>query len=287
MGRIRRTVAMGGVVIVVSACLLGGVVGAQVPPAPVLPVPDLPAELDPIIAVTAPTLGPTCGTASLLALLAPSIAEGYLKIPVSLLIDSDAFRSYANAALYLCGFIPFPLTPTQCQLDTQIVDAIRGLSPLAAQVVGLFPEGATVDTVLAIEGLLPSGPSVAGPLADELAVLMSCKRSSGAPATPSSPSSVPPPPAGPSPTAELPDAVVRPPTGSPLATVGPAAPSVTAAPARPETRSGVVPAVFETRLVPRSGVQWAGVLIGALLLAGSLAGWWSTRRGGRDQSTSA
>ena len=155
MGGCRRAVVLG----VVLAAVLGRSASAQVPlpPPPTLPPVSVPAPLEPVIAVAGPTVGPVCGTASLLALLAPSLAEGYLKLPLSSIVASDDLRAYANTALYLCGFVPFPLTPTQCQADSAVLDALRGLNPLAAQVVGLFPEGAAVDTVIAIEGLLPPG----------------------------------------------------------------------------------------------------------------------------------
>ena len=257
------------------------------PPPPALPPPTLPAAAAPLIAVTGPTLGPACGTASLLTLLAPSIAEGYLDIPLSSLIDSDTFRSYGNTALYVCGFIPFPLTPTQCQIDYQILDALRGLNPLAAQVVGLFPGGAAVDTVLAIEALLPTGPSVAGGLVDELSRLLQCTRSAGAPPLP--PPATEPPPDTVAPAPEVP--APAPPFSSPLPTVtlgsggnngATPEPAATALPPTdPANELTGAPQVFQTVLHERSGVQWLGVLLGAAVLLGSVAAWlWARRQRG-------
>jgi len=276
MGRILRTVAMG----VLAACLLGTSAGAQIlPPPPALPPVAVPDALGPLIAVASPTAGPVCGTASLLSLLAPSLVEGFLDIPLSSLVDSETFRSYANTALYVCGFVPFPLTPAQCDADRKIVDALRGLNPLAAQVVGLFPQGATVDTVLALEQLLPTGPSVAGPLADELSALMLCTRSSGAPPTPeaSEPTDQAPP--------DIPVQLPAPAPAPAGPAVDPARVQLPSVPAGGETRPAEMslPEVFETRLVERSGVQWLGIVVGLLLLAGSGAGWVVGRRPQPDQ----
>ena len=277
MGRFRRAVVLG----VVLTCLWGTSASAQLPlpPPPTLPPISVPAPLEPIIAVAGPTVGPVCGTASLLALLAPSIAEGYLKLPLSSLVDSATFRSYANTALYLCGFVPFPLTPTQCQADRAVVDALRGLNPLAAQVVGLSPEGATVDTVLAIEALLPSGPSVAGPLADELSLLMTCSRSAGPPTTPTAGRRGAMPPIQALPLPDRPVSLPAPGVSSAGFTI-PASPP--AAVVRAPSTGVALPQVFETRFVPRSGVQWLGIALAALLFGWSLVAW----RSGHHQAGS-
>ena len=285
MGGCRRAVVLG----VVLAAVLGRSASAQVPlpPPPTLPPVSVPAPLEPVIAVAGPTVGPVCGTASLLALLAPSLAEGYLKLPLSSIVASDDLRAYANTALYLCGFVPFPLTPTQCQADGAVLDALRGLNPLAAQVVGLFPEGAAVDTVIAIEGLLPAGPSVATQLADELSVLMTCARSAGPPRTPTStaPGAMPAASPAPVPGGPVGLGVLRPGVGGPPPALGNGA--VALAPATGARPGETLPRLFETRFVPRSGVQWLGLLLGLVLLAVSVLAWVLGRRAAHEDVPAA
>ena len=279
----RRVLPLAMVIAVLLAWVAIGPAKAQVPlpPPPSLPPVSVPDQLEPIIAVASPTAGPVCGTGSLLTLLAPSLVEGFFKIPLSSLLDSSTFRAYGRTALYVCGFVPYSLTPTQCEADRQIVDALRGLNPLAAQVVGLFPEGATVDTVLAIEALLPSGPSVAGPLVDQLEALMTCTRSAGAPAVP--PTSEPLPEPLPAPVAVADDGSGGGASGAGVGGglgAGAAAVATPAAAAAPgETTQGALPTIYETMFRQRTGVQRVGLMVGVLLLLGSAIGWlWSRRQ---------
>jgi hypothetical protein len=277
MGRAWLVVA--SLLIVLLAAAPAAADPIPLPPPPTLPPTNPPASLQPYLVVAGPTAGAVCGTASLGALLVPSLVQGYFDIPLNSLVSGHLLTQYADSALYICGFIPAPLTPTECGTDEQIIDAVRDLNPLAAQVVGLYPEGATVDTILDIEQLLPSSAGVAQPVADQLAATLHCTRAGAVPPVPGATTS--PPGSG----------ARRPLAGAPATTSAPAAPagSVVVAPvapgpspatpaalpvaATPEAVAAPVAAapsdlrVLETKLVSRHGLQWLALILGILLLA--------------------
>jgi len=253
------------------------------PPPPTLPPTTPPASVKPFLAVAGPTAGALCGTASLGILLTPSLAQNFFHLPFDSLIDPHTFTGYGNTALYLCGFVPFPLTPTECSADDEMLDALRGVNPLIAQVVGLYPEGATIDTLLAVEQLLPTGPSVLAPEVTALSSLMSCSRQSGAPPTPAMPRTTMPPatpargltPRGAAAPAPPPGDQGQGPTAAAVnATPIPAESSVgaTGSPATAGSVAGI-PSAFATKLLARRGIEWLALLVGALLLAYSLVAW--------------
>jgi len=240
------------------------------PPPPSLPATTPPAAIEPLLVVAGPTVGAVCGTVSLGALLAPSLAEGFFKIPLEQIVSGHRVTQYVDTALYVCGFIPSPLTATECRADAQVIDALRGLNPLVAQIVGLYPEGATVDTVIDIEQLLPAGPSLAQPVADALASTLQCTRAAGVPPVPLSTGPARPRPAAPAPAeaTPAPSAVGAPPLAPPALTppTAPAPNEPIAAAAPPATPSSPL-TILETRLLARHGPQWLAILIGLVLLA--------------------
>jgi hypothetical protein len=242
--------------------------GIPLPPPPTLP----PAAPQPFLVIAGPTVGAVCGTASLVVLLTPSLSQGYLHVPFDEIIDPHTLNAYAGTALYLCGFIPSPLTPTECSADVEMLDALRGLNPLAAQVVGLFPEGATIDTILDVEQLLPSGPTLVGPAVATLSKLMDCHRSAGAPPTL--------PPIHSRPTHIAPPVVST--TSVPSEVVVPRAlPSVPVQPAIQIPGAVTVTApssvqIFTRNVSARTGLQVLGFVLGGLLIVVAIAGWlWS------------
>ena len=257
------------------------------PPPPALPPATPPQAVEPVLAVAGPTVGAACGTASLGALLTPSLLQGFFHIPLDQIIDGHTLTEYANTALYVCGFIPAPLTPSQCAVDAKILDALRGLNPLAAQIVGLYPEGAAVDTVLEIEQLIPSSTTVARPAVAALSHGLTCSRSAGVPPAGSSTCS-----SGTTPSATEVPAVLPAPTTAPwspaprVALLAPAPPRphaasvVTSPPARPAAPSAPgtpLARIFEARFVPRAGLQWLALALGIILLTAAAGAWWWTR----------
>jgi hypothetical protein len=283
MPRAMRVIAFGVLLGTLFAGAPGSVATADpadpvlpLPPPPTLPATTAPAALEPFLVVTGPTVGAVCGTASLLALLAPSLVQGFFKIPLDQLVSGHTLTQYTDTALYVCGFVPSPLTPTECANDVAIVDALRGVNPLIAQVIGLFPEGASIDTVLDVEKLLPSSTPIAQPVVDQLAALMHCARAGGVPPVQKStrmaltPLSVAPPPPQAAETPASPGGAASPSGTEPVAEGVPGRGVGTATgaaiPGSPIT-------LLETRFLNRHGTQWLALVIGLLLLCAAAGAW--------------
>ncbi len=143
--------------------------GGDVPPG-ALALPDLPNELDPVLALLTPTVGEACnasgitaGIVSLIGGLRQIEIDENTTIPIPQEVTDTVEFAIANALLG-CGYLPLAPTKSECGVDDDILAAGLGVEGLYE----LQITGAVIDTIYAAEYLTGAGGNapllILGPL---------------------------------------------------------------------------------------------------------------------------
>ena len=136
----------------------------HLPQLPAVPIPTLPASLDPVLQLGSPLASTGCGVLGITRLGILTLAPAAPQLPLE-----DA-NGYLVPAYTACAVLPLPATTTVCTIDNQVA------AQEPAQLVGIYTlppvVGLTLDQIAAVEALL--APLAAPNLSTPLAATLTC-----------------------------------------------------------------------------------------------------------------